>query len=80
MAELVSTIASASQEQAASIEQINMGVSQVSQVVQTNAATAEESAAASEELSAQAEQLIQTVSMFKIKGSVIRELQPSRLR
>jgi methyl-accepting chemotaxis protein len=80
VAELVSTIASASQEQAASIKQINMGVSQVSQVVQTNAATAEESAAASEELTSQAEQLMQTVSMFKIKDNVTRQLLSSRRR
>jgi methyl-accepting chemotaxis protein len=71
-ADLVGDIASASNEQASSIAQINQAISQVSQVVQTNSATAEESAAASEELSSQAELLKNSVSRFKInkvKGS-----------
>jgi methyl-accepting chemotaxis protein len=66
-ADIVNNIALASIEQAHSIEQISLGISQVSQVVQTNAATAEESAAASEELNAQAEQLNETISVFKTK-------------
>jgi methyl-accepting chemotaxis protein len=71
-ADLVGNIASASNEQASGIAQINQAISQVSQVVQTNSATAEESAAASEELSSQAELLKNSVSRFKInkvKGS-----------
>jgi methyl-accepting chemotaxis protein len=51
------------------ISQINVGVTQVSQVVQTNAATAEESAAASEELSSQAEILKQMVGNFRLKNT-----------
>ncbi len=39
-ADLISSIAAASVEQAQGIEQINLGISQVSQVIQTNAATA----------------------------------------
>jgi methyl-accepting chemotaxis protein len=54
---LVDEIASAGEEQAQGIEQINMAVSQMDQVTQQNAASAEESAAASEELSAQALQM-----------------------
>jgi methyl-accepting chemotaxis protein len=65
-ADLVGDIASASNEQASGIAQINQAISQVSQVVQTNSATAEESAAASEELSSQAELLKNSVSRFKI--------------
>ncbi len=41
MAELVSAIASASNEQAAALEQINQGIMEVSQVVQNNAASSE---------------------------------------
>lgn len=67
-ADLVGSIANASNEQAQNVEQINHGINQVSQVVQTNASTAEESAAASEELSGQAEQLKATVSIFKISN------------
>jgi methyl-accepting chemotaxis protein len=67
VARLVADIATASNEQALGIEQINQGVMQVSQVVQTNSATAEESAAASEELSSQAEALREEVAKYKLK-------------
>ncbi|NLG36838.1 MAG: HAMP domain-containing protein [Clostridiales bacterium] len=67
-AELVNQIATASNEQAAGIAQIDRGIEQVSQVVQTNSATAEESASASEELSGQARILKDMVSHFKLSG------------
>ncbi|HCC07109.1 MAG TPA: methyl-accepting chemotaxis protein [Clostridiales bacterium] len=66
-ANIVSNIATASNEQATGIAQINKGIEQVSQVVQTNSATAEESASASEELSSQAEMLKNLVSKFNLK-------------
>lgn len=72
---LVADIASASNEQATGITQINTGITQVSNVTQSNTATAQESAAASEELSGQAQILKDTVSKFKLKGS-----GPSNLR
>lgn len=68
-AELVSRIATASNEQAAGIAQIDKGIEQVSQVVQTNSATAEQSASASEELSGQAQILKDMVSQFKLSGT-----------
>lgn len=68
-ANLVGEIATASNEQANGIFQINKGVEQVSQVVQTNSATAEQSAAASEELSGQAEMLKEMVGNFRLKRS-----------
>ncbi len=55
--DLVGEIASASNEQAQGIDQVNNAVSQMDRVTQQNAANAEQSAAASEELSAQAESL-----------------------
>ncbi|WP_242841140.1 methyl-accepting chemotaxis protein [Clostridium akagii] len=64
---LVGEIASASNEQATAIYQINKGIEQVSDVVQTNSATAEESAAASEELSSQAALLKGMVGKFRLK-------------
>ncbi len=64
---LVTQIAAASSEQANFIEQIDVGVSQISAVVQTNSATAEESAAAAEELSAQAGLLRDRVERFELK-------------
>lgn len=72
----VREIESASSEQAAAIEQIDQGLSQVSAVIQTNAATAEESSASSEELAAQAQALQSEVSRFKLAGS--REWAPPR--
>lgn len=68
-AELVSKIATSSNEQASAITQVDKGLDQVSTVVQANAATAEESAASSEELSGQADMLNQMVSKFKLKGA-----------
>lgn len=63
---LINKIASASQEQAASITQINQGIEQISSVIQTNAATSEESAAASQELSSQSHLLEEFVAKFKL--------------
>jgi len=55
--QLVDEIATASNEQAHGIAQINIAVSEMDKVTQSTAANAEESASASEELSAQAEQM-----------------------
>lgn len=66
-ADLMIRIAEASEEQAISVEQIHLGINQISDVVQTTSATAEESAAASEELSSQAEMLKQEVRRFNLK-------------
>lgn len=73
-ANLVSNIASASNDQATGIAQINQGVEQVSKVIQTNSATAEQSAAASEELSSQAEMLKEMIGKFRLKGHVAGKL------
>ncbi len=70
-ADLVGEIASASNEQANAIFQINKGVEQVSQVVQLNSATAQQSAAASEELTSQAETMKEMMSQFQLtQGSM----------
>jgi len=66
-ADLVGSIASASNEQAAGIQQANQGIAQVSEVVQANSATSEECAAASEELSGQSEQLKEMIGKFRLK-------------
>lgn len=49
------------------IEQVNIGVDQISSVVQTNSATAEQSAASSEELNGQATALQNLTSKFVLK-------------
>ncbi|MDR3601718.1 MAG: methyl-accepting chemotaxis protein [Desulfosporosinus sp.] len=83
---LVGEIATASNEQALGINQVNQGILQVSDVVQTNSATSEESAAASEELSSQAELLREQVSRFKLRKTTgssykgFEDLNPEVLR
>ncbi|MBN2793892.1 MAG: MCP four helix bundle domain-containing protein [Clostridia bacterium] len=67
---LVSNISTASNEQAIGVDQINLGLGQVSDVVQTTSATAEETAAASEELSGQARLLQEQVAAFNLKTNV----------
>ncbi len=67
--DLVGEIASASNEQAQGITQVNDGLTQIDQVTQSNTASAEESASASEELSGQAAQLKQMIARFKLAQS-----------
>ena len=66
--DLIADIASASNNQATAVAQINQAIGQVSQVVQTNSATSEECAAASEELSSQAAALRTLMSSYKLDG------------
>ncbi|MDO4710917.1 MAG: methyl-accepting chemotaxis protein [Peptostreptococcaceae bacterium] len=75
--ELIDVIFGSSKEQAKTIEEINMGLSQISTVVQSNAATAEQSSAASEELSAQANMLYNEVKKFKLdqKGRSLSSME-----
>ncbi len=65
--QLINDIWTASTEQAIMIEQVNIGVDQISSVVQTNSATAEQSAASSEELNGQAAELQSLTSKFVLK-------------
>ncbi len=64
VAEIVTRIASSSQEQTDAIDQIRVVLDSISGVVQNNSATAEESAAASEELSGQASMLKDLTGQF----------------
>ena len=79
-ADLVGSIADASNDQATAIAQIDQGLEQVSMVVQTNSATAEESAASSEELSGQANILMQMVGKFKLNDNQIATFPPHNNR
>jgi len=63
---IINSISNASKEQAEAIEQISIGLSQISQVVQTNSALSEETAATAEELDSQVEMLMNLVSYFKL--------------
>ncbi len=64
--ELISEINEDCVKQVDTIEQLNTGLSEVSQVVQNNMSTAVKAAAASEELSAQSEKMLDMVSHYKI--------------
>ncbi len=63
---IVKQIVSGSDEQAASIGEINKGIVEISNVVQNNTATAEESAATSDELKNQAKRLDNLLDNFKL--------------
>lgn len=65
---LIGEIASASKQQAASINEINTGITQLDNVTQQNTATAEETAAASQELSSHAVELQSAMEKFKLKN------------
>ena len=65
---IISGINEASQQQQASISQINTGIEQISYVVQSNSATSEESAALAEEMSSQAAVLSSSVAQFKLRS------------
>lgn len=65
--DIVDEIADASVSQIEMINQISVGIDQISSVVQSNTATSEQSAAASEELSGQADSLKSLIGRFKLK-------------
>lgn len=71
IANTINEISKASQEQAASIEQIKIGVGQIATVVQNNSAAAEETAAISEDLSRQARVLQDAVRKFNLVDEVV---------
>jgi len=72
---LVGTIAGASKEQSAGLDQINSAVSQMDKVTQSNASGAEETASAAEELNAQSNELRNAVQVLMklITGSAVAE-------
>lgn len=64
--DVITKIAEATSEQAASLAQVTIVINQISSVVQTNSATSEESAAASEELSSQAYFMKELIGKFQL--------------
>ena len=66
VADLMSDIARASQEQSSGIEQINLAMTQMEEVTQSNAALVEQAAVAAQSLDDQANGLIGAVSRFKV--------------
>ena len=70
VASKVGVIADAAEKQAGAIEQVTLGVDQISDVVQTNSSTAVQSASASQELSSQADMLKNLVAKFVLRDDV----------
>ncbi len=68
VADLVQKIASASSEQAHSVEQASVALSQVSMVTQKNTSTAEETAASSHVLNKEARDMQEALNFFKLKN------------
>jgi len=71
--DLLGEIASASNEQAQGIAQVNGGLGQIDQLKQSNTASTEQSAAAAEELSGQAAQLKEMLKRFNLNGAGVEE-------
>lgn len=67
IADTAKTLSDKSLEQAKTMEQVELGVNQISEVVQSNSAAAQETSATSEELSAQAETLETLVNQFQLR-------------
>ena len=65
---IIEEIAHESEKQAEAVNQVHIGIDQISSVVQNNAAISEQSAASSEELVAQAQTLQSRVAEFKLSG------------
>jgi len=66
VAVIMGEISSATEQQSAGIDQVNMAVSQMDQVTQQNAALVEQSAAAAASLEDQAKTLANAVAVFKV--------------
>lgn len=74
VADIMSEITAASQEQSSGIEQVNQAIMQMDDVTQQNAALVEEAAASAESLENQAKDLAGAISIFKV-GQNIRNTE-----
>jgi methyl-accepting chemotaxis protein len=66
VADIMSEITAASQEQSESIEQVNAAISQMDEMTQQNAALVEQATAASQSMVDQANDMAQLVSFFSV--------------
>lgn len=71
VADIMSEITAATQEQSNGIEEVNQAISQMDEMTQQNAALVEQAAAAAESMQEQAERLSQAVSIFKLDKDVL---------
>src|SRR5450830_1690680 len=68
VADIMSEITAASQEQSTGIEEVNRAITQMDEITQQNAALVEQAAAAAESMEEQAANLAHAVSAFKLSG------------
>ena len=66
--DLMERIADSASQQSRSLQQLTLGMEQISGVVQTNAATAEKSAISAKDLYNQAEELKTAIQQFQLRG------------
>lgn len=69
--DLMGQISSASSEQGAGIQQVNLAITSLDETTQQNAALVEEAAAAAESMAEQARELTRTMSVFKLPGQAL---------
>ncbi|WP_129647765.1 methyl-accepting chemotaxis protein [Peristeroidobacter agariperforans] len=69
VADIIGEISSASQQQAAGLDQVNGAITQMDESTQQNAAMAEETSAVAASMSEQAKKLTDMISVFKIRSS-----------
>ena len=66
---IISGIATESGQQSEAISQVNIGTSQIADVIQRNSATSQKTAAAAQQLSGQSDVLRNMISVFRLRGS-----------
>ena len=76
--DIVADIATASQEQAQGINQVNQAVTQMDQITQTNSAQTEELNATAQTLAGQAGQLQTLVAHFKLQNRTDKPAEPTQ--
>lgn len=79
VADIMSEITAASQEQSVGIEEVNRAIGEMDEMTQQNAALVEQAAAAAESMQDQAQKLSDAVSIFKLaEGAPTGFLTPAR--
>jgi methyl-accepting chemotaxis protein len=77
IADLIGDIASASEEQSDAVSQVNIGLSQIAQVVQNNSATSQEVAASAQQLSTQSTTLDEMIGVFRLRKDNSSQIRKS---
>ena len=80
LADLMAEITSASQEQSAGIEEVNLAITHIDEMTQQNAALVEQAAAAAESMQEQAHALSQAVAVFRLNPAQHASAKPVQSR